>query len=164
MGTNKPVKITDAKSGLIRRLIDVSPTGDKINHKDYKRIMKQIDFELGPIAYHCRDVYLSEPDRYDDYIPTAMLGASNDFYNFVMDSFLTFKNEDGITLKRAWEMYKMYCDDAKVAYPYSQRAFKEELKNYFKEHHERYMLDNTRVRNYYKGFREVIDKYDYPKK
>ena len=26
MGTNKPVKITDAKSGLIRRLIDVSPT------------------------------------------------------------------------------------------------------------------------------------------
>lgn len=158
MGTNKPVKITDAKSGLIRRLIDVSPTGDKINHKDYKRIMKQIDFELGPIAYHCRDVYLSEPDRYDDYIPTAMLGASNDFYNFVMDSFLTFKNEDGITLKRAWEMYKMYCDDAKVAYPYSQRAFKEELKNYFKEYHERYMLDDTRVRNYYKGFRE--DKFD----
>lgn len=158
MGTNKPVKITDAKSGLIRRLIDVSPTGDKINHKDYKRIMKQIDFELGPIAYHCRDVYLSEPDRYDDYIPTAMLGASNDFYNFVMDSFLTFKNEDGITLKHAWEMYKMYCDDAKVAYPYSQRAFKEELKNYFKEHHERYMLDDTRVRNYYKGFRE--DKFD----
>ena len=158
MGTNKPVKITDAKSGLIRRLIDVSPTGDKINHKDYKRIMKQIDFELGPIAYYCRDVYLSEPDRYDDYIPTAMLGASNDFYNFVMDSFLTFKNEDGITLKRAWEMYKMYCDDAKVAYPYSQRAFKEELKNYFKEHHERYMLDDTRVRNYYKGFRE--DKFD----
>lgn len=158
MGTNKPVKITDAKSGLIRRLIDVSPTGDKINHKDYKRIMKQIDFELGPIAYHCRDVYLSEPDRYDDYIPTAMLGASNDFYNFVMDSFLTFKNEDGITLKRAWEMYKMYCDDAKIAYPYSQRAFKEELKNYFKEHHERYMLDDTRVRNYYKGFRE--DKFD----
>lgn len=158
MGTNKPVKITDAKSGLIRRLIDVSPTGDKINHKDYKRIMKQIDFELGPIAYHCRDVYLSEPDRYDDYIPTAMLGASNDFYNFVMDSYLTFKNEDGITLKRAWEMYKMYCDDAKVAYPYSQRAFKEELKNYFKEYHERYMLDDTRVRNYYKGFRE--DKFD----
>ena len=29
MGTNKPVKITDAKSGLIRRLIDVSPTGNK---------------------------------------------------------------------------------------------------------------------------------------
>ena len=30
MGTNKPVRITDGKSGLIRRLIDVVPTGDKL--------------------------------------------------------------------------------------------------------------------------------------
>lgn len=43
MGTNRPVKITDAKSGIIRRLIDVSPTGNKIPYKDYKRLMKQID-------------------------------------------------------------------------------------------------------------------------
>ena len=155
MGTNKPVKITDAKSGLIRRLIDVSPTGDKVSSKDYKRIMKQINFELGPIAWHCKEVYLSNPEYYDDYIPTAMMGASNDFYNFVMDSYLTFKNEDSVTLKSAWEMYKTYCDDAKVAYPYSQRVFKEELKNYFKDYRERMTIDGTRVRNYYTGF-----KYD----
>ena len=30
MGTNRPVKITDGKSGLLRRLIDVHPTGNKI--------------------------------------------------------------------------------------------------------------------------------------
>ena len=30
-------------------------------------------------------------------------------------------------------MYKAYCDDAKVAYPYSQRLFKEELKKLFLE-------------------------------
>jgi phage/plasmid-associated DNA primase len=30
MGTNQPVKISDAKSGIIRRLIDVHPTGAKI--------------------------------------------------------------------------------------------------------------------------------------
>ena len=29
MGTNKPVRITDAKSGLIRSLIDVTPSGEK---------------------------------------------------------------------------------------------------------------------------------------
>ena len=46
MGTNKPVKITDAKSGLIRRLIDVSPSGDKLSPKEYKTVMKQIEFEL----------------------------------------------------------------------------------------------------------------------
>ena len=37
-------------------------------------------------------------------------------------------------------MYKAYCEDAKVAYPYSQRAFKEELKNYFRDYKEREIL------------------------
>ena len=46
MGTNKPVRITDAKSGLIRRLIDVSPSGNKLNPKEYKTIVKQVGFEL----------------------------------------------------------------------------------------------------------------------
>ena len=82
IGTNKPVKITDAKSGLIRRLIDVKPTGRKVPQKEYERIMKEIEFELGAIAYHCQEVYLSDPNRYDAYIPKDMLGASNDFYNF----------------------------------------------------------------------------------
>jgi len=154
MGTNKPVKITDAKSGLIRRLIDVSPTGNKLNPKEYKTIMKQISFELGAIAYHCQEVYLSDPGKYDDYIPVAMLGASNDFYNFVIDSYHVFKKNDGTTLKAAWEMYKTYCDEAKVAYPFSQRVFKEELKNYFKDYKERFNLDDgSRVRSYYYGFR-----------
>ena len=94
MGTNKPVRITDAKSGLIRRLIDVSPSGDKLDPQEYKTIMKQIDFELGAIAYHCQEVYLADRDFYDDYIPVAMLGASNDFYNFVVDSYMVFKRED----------------------------------------------------------------------
>lgn len=154
MGTNKPVKITDAKSGLIRRLIDVSPSGDKLSPKEYKTVMKQIEFELGAIAYHCQNVYLANPGRYDDYIPVAMLGASNDFYNFIIDSYHVFKKEDGTTLKASWEMYKTYCDEAKVPFPFSQRIFKEELKNYFRDYKERFNLDDgTRVRSYYIGFR-----------
>lgn len=154
MGTNKPVKITDAKSGLIRRLIDVSPSGDKLSPKEYKTVMKQIEFELGAIAYHCQNVYLANPGMYDDYIPVAMLGASNDFYNFIIDSYHVFKKEDGTTLKASWEMYKTYCDEAKVPFPFSQRIFKEELKNYFRDYKERFNLDDgTRVRSYYIGFR-----------
>lgn len=154
MGTNKPVKITDAKSGLIRRLIDVSPSGNKLSPKEYKAVTKQIEFELGAIAYHCQEVYLENPGRYDDYIPVTMLGASNDFYNFIIDSYHVFKKEDGTTLKASWEMYKTYCDEAKVTFPFSQRIFKEELKNYFRDYKERFNLDDgTRVRSYYIGFR-----------
>ncbi|MBO5906183.1 MAG: hypothetical protein J6Q84_07185 [Kiritimatiellae bacterium] len=159
MGTNKPVKITDAKSGLIRRLIDVTPSGKKLNPKEYSTIMKQVAFELGHIAWHCKEIYLDDPGKYDNYIPVAMLGASNDFYNYVIDSYHVFKKEDGTTLKAAWEMYKTYCDDAKVPYPLSQRSFKEELKNYFWEFNDRFNLDDgSRVRSYYSGFR--TDKFE----
>lgn len=162
MGTNRPVKITDAKSGLIRRLIDVSPSGNKLSPKEYKTAVKGVGFELGAIAYHCQEVYLSNPGAYDDYIPTIMLGASNDFYNFVLDSYYIFKKEDGTTLKAAWEMYKTYCDEAKVAYPFSQRVFKEELRNYFRDFKAQVNLaDGSSVRNCFVGFR--TEKFDDPK-
>ena len=154
MGTNKPVKITDTKSGLMRRLIDVTPTGNKLPMKEYKALTKKISFELGAIAYHCREVYLSDPSRYDDYMPLSMMGASNDFYNFMLDSYHVFLKEDGTTLKAAWEMYKNYCDEAKVPYPLSQRHFKEELKNYFYDFTDRVSTDDgERVRSVFTGFK-----------
>ena len=159
MGTNKPVRITDAKSGLIRRLIDVQPSGNKLTAKDYKSTVKKIEFELGSIASHCKEVYLEDPGMFDDYIPTGMMGASNDFYNFISDSYALFVKNDDTTLNAAWEMYKNYCADAKVAYPYSKRNFKEELKNYFQDYYERYRDEaGTRYRNYYVGF--TIDKFN----
>ena len=158
MGTNKPVKITDSKSGLMRRLIDVTPTGNKLSIREYKALVKQVSFELGAIAHHCKEVYLSDPGRYDDYMPLNMMGASNDFYNYMIDSYHVFIKEDGTTLKAAWEMYKNYCEEAKVPYSLSQRSFKEELKNYFREYDDRFNLeDGSRVRSYYSGFR--TDKF-----
>lgn len=159
MGTNKPVKITDAKSGLIRRLIDVSPTGNKVPAAKYKKLMKKIPFELGGIAKHCLDIYLEDPSYYDDYVAVSMLGASNDFYNFMLDSYLIFKKDNGVSQKTAWEMYKHYCDDAKVQYPFPLRIFKEELKNYFDSYSDRMRIDNgERIRNYYSGFKK--DKFN----
>lgn len=167
MGTNKPVRITDGKSGLLRRLIDVSPSGKKVSQREYKTLMKQITFELGAIAQHCMNVYLEDPNYYDDYMPKSMMGASNDFYNFVIDSFSIFKKEDGTTLKAAWEMYKTYVDDAKVSFPFSKRNFKEELKNYF-EHYDDDLdaEDGSKLKNYYSGFRIDIFENDIggPKK
>ena len=154
LGTNKPVKITDAKSGLIRRLIDVEPSGEKIPAKKYRDLVSKVDFELGAIAWYCKDVYEKNKHRYDDYVPTRMLGASNDFYNFMLDSYYIFKKEDGVSLKRAWAMYDTYNQEAKVSYPYSRRAFREELMNYFSDYKERAEdMNGERVRSYYSGFK-----------
>lgn len=157
LGTNKHVKITDGKSGLLRRLIDVSPSGKKVSQREYKHLMKQIEFELGAIAHHCLNVYSEDPDYYNDYVPRSMMSATNDFYNFVIDSFSVFKKEDGTTLKAAWEMYKNYVDEAKVPYPFSKRNFKEELRNYFENYEENVETeDGTKLRSYYSGFRTDI--------
>ena len=159
MGTNKPVKITDGKSGLLRRLIDVTPTGKKVPAREYKKLTKQVKFELGAIAKHCLDVYMADPGYYDMYMPKGMMSASNDFYNFVCDSFSVFRKEDSTTLKAAWEMYKTYCDEANVSYPFSKRSFKEELKNYFWDYDEEVTKeDRSKLFGYYSKFRtDVFD-------
>lgn len=167
MGTNRPVKITDGKSGLLRRLIDVHPSGNKLPIREYRKLVKQVMFELGAIAQHCLDIYKEDPEYYDEYVPMNMLDASNDFYNFMCDSYTIFSKEGTTTLKASWEMYKNYCDDAKVTYPYPKRQFKEELKNYFLEFEDRFIKeDGTKIIGYYSGFRKEIfeDSIGGPKK
>lgn len=153
MGTNKPVKITDSKSGIIRRLIDVTPSGNKVSASEYNSLMKEIKFELGAIAWHCKEVYESNKNFYNKYVPVSMIDETNDFYNFMMDVYRIFKKEDSTTLKQAWELYKNYCEDARVSYPMSMRAFKNELKTYFKEYYDEYKTpDGNHVRSFFKCF------------
>lgn len=154
LGTNNPVRITNAKSGIVRRLIDVEPTGNKVPAKKYEELILQIDFELGAIAWYCRNVYENNKHAYDDYIPIRMLSASNDMYNFMEDSYYVFKKEDGVSLQVAWEMYKNFCTSTNVPYMSSRRVFKEELMNYFRDYKERVNTDSgERIRSYYSGFK-----------
>ena len=151
MGTNKPVKITDSKSGIIRRLIDISPSGKLIPKRRYNQLLKNIEFELGAIAYHCKEVFEDDPNYYDNYIPKEMIGATNDFYNFMEDNLEFFCTDNCVTLDIAWTKYKAYCDDAKISYPYSKKSFKEELKNYFSVFKERGYYKGSQTRNVYEN-------------
>ena len=156
MGSNKPVMITEAKSGLIRRLIDVRPTGNTLPHDVYDSCMVRIPYELGAIAKHCLDVYKSMGfTYYDRYKPTNMFGATNDMYNFVYDHYDIFADEKYVSLKSAWTMYKEYVEETKIEYPFSLRIFKAELSNYFEKFDERVRLGNgDRLRNVYRGFKK----------
>lgn len=151
MGTNKPVKITDSKSGIIRRLIDISPSGNLIPKRRYNQLLKNIEFELGAIAYHCKEVFEEDPNYYDNYVPKEMIGATNDFYNFMEDNLEFFCADNCVTLDIAWTKYKAYCDDAKISYPYSKKSFKEELKNYFSVFKERGYYKGGQTRNVYEN-------------
>ena len=159
MGTNKPVKITDAKSGIIRRLIDVKPTGKKLPHSLYDKLMEEIEFELGAIAQHCEDVYLSMgKNYYDTYKPIDMLYKTDPFFNFVEDSYMVFKKDDGVSLKQAYMMYKEYCKEAGEEHLLQMYKFREELKNYFRVFEDVHTDGDVRTRSYFSGF--LTEKFD----
>lgn len=155
MGSNSPVAITDAKSGLIRRLIDVSPTGKKVPYDIYDRSMNGVRFELGAIAKHCLDKYKSHGiTYYDKYKPSNMFMATNDMYNFVLDHYDIFAEAPYVSLKQAWNMYNDYVAETNMQYSYNMRVFKSELKNYFETFSERARCGNgDRLRNVYRGFK-----------
>lgn len=162
IGSNDPVKITNAKSGLLRRLIDVNPSGQKVTGSEYKQLMKQIPFEAGAIVSKCVKIFEADPTFYDDYIPEEMVDATNDFYAYIQYQQFTFEKEDGTSLRSAWTAYKEFCDYAKVQYPLGLRAFKEELKDYFRTREDSHKNpDGTKVYNYYSGF--IKDKFQTKK-
>ena len=153
MATNKPVKITDSKSGIIRRLIDVKPSGKKLPEKHYGILMSKIDFELGSIAHHCLEVYRNMgKNYYSSYRPLDMMLQTDVFYNYVESHFHIFKEQDGVTLSQAYEMYKSYCDESLVEYKAPRHKFREELKSYFKSFSDIARINGAQVRSYYSGF------------
>lgn len=158
VASNEPVQIKNEESGLIRRLIDVYPTGRKISGKKYHILMDRIGFELGGIAEHCLQVYREMGGKYafDNYQPTQMIYRTNAFFNFIEDKYDEFAMlTDGVSLKTArGVMWKDYCEHSgydEKQYPIPK--FREELKNYFEEFHEVTRINGKQVRSWYKGFK-----------
>ena len=163
MGTNQPVKISDAKSGIIRRLIDVHPTGVKIPAGHYQSLMSKIEFETGAIAKHCLDTYREMgKNYYNSYRPLEMMLQTDVFFNFIEANFDIFKEQDGVTLKQAYSMYKEFCNETGVDRIQPQYKVREELRNYFDEFRDRTTVDGVVMRSYYSGFN--ANKFKAPDK
>ncbi|MCA1806641.1 MAG: DUF5906 domain-containing protein, partial [Actinobacteria bacterium] len=153
MGTNQPVRISDAKSGIIRRLIDVHPTGVRLDINHYHTLLSQIDFELGAIAEHCLQVYRKMgQNHYNGYRPLEMMLQTDVFFNFVEANYDIFKQQDGATLKQAYTLYKEYCSETGIEKTLPQYKVREELRNYFDDFRDRATVDGVVVRSYYSGF------------
>lgn len=154
MGTNQPVKITDSKSGIIRRLIDVHPTGVKLSPNHYNTLVAKIDFELGAIAQHCLDTYRRMgKNYYNGYRPLEMMLQTDVFFNFIEANYDIFKSQDGTSLQQAYVLYKEFCDQTGIQHVQAQYRVREELRNYFEDFKDRVVIDGKVVRSYYSGFK-----------
>lgn len=154
MASNLSVEITDAKSGLTRRIIDAEPTGNKIPKNKYDRLMEQIKFERGGIAKHCLDLYLENKKYYDKYRPEKQISNTYRFYDFIDWVNDDFKEQNEVTLDYAWGKYKKYIELADVKYPFDRLRFKTELKEFFREFNARKRTDSGQRRNVYTGYIE----------
>lgn len=156
MGTNKPVRISDMNSGLLRRLIDVRPSGRLLPHDEYNDLMSHIKFELGAIAYHCYKIYQEMgPNYYDSYRPMDMMSTTNDFYDFVVDNLDLFLENDTLTLNTAWSRYNEYVENARERFPYKKREFKNELRHYYEHFYDKKGIYTS----VYEGFKREIFEY-----
>jgi len=152
VGTNLPVRITDSKSGLTRRLIDVEPSGRKLDIHRYNDVMDRIEDERGSIVNHCIKLYRTKGSSYyDDYKPIGMMSKTNPIFNFLDFYSDELDTEDGVSLKRIYEMYKEYSQSYSDGYVYPMFRFKDEIRDYFEEFHDRIMIDGVSRRKVYKG-------------
>ena len=155
IGTNLPVRITDSKSGLTRRLIDVEPSGRKLDIHRYNDIMSRIEDERGSIVRHCIEIYKAKGSSYyDDYKPISMMSKTNPVFNFLDFYRDELKDEEGLPLRRIYDMYKEYSQTYSDGNMYPMYKFKDEIRDYFEEFHDRLMIDGTYRRKVYKGLRE----------
>jgi hypothetical protein len=163
MGTNLPVKITDAKSGIIRRLIDINPSGNRLPANHYAALVARAKFEYGAIAEHCLQVYRElGQNYYNNYRPIEMMLQTDIFFNFIEAHYDIFYAQNGVSLKQAYILYKEYCSETGIDRVLPQHKIRTELKNYFDEFHERYILDDEAIRSYYSGFN--ANKFKVPVK
>ena len=155
MGTNEPVRITNSKSGIIRRLIDVEPTGNLVTPESkYDKLVEQMNYELGAIAWHCLQVYKKMgKSYYSRYIPKRMMLRTDPFFNFMVDNLEFFKKNGGVTANELWAMYKTWCDDSGMDYRLKRFQVIDEAKSYFEKFEERAYVDNKQVRNWYSGIK-----------
>lgn len=152
LGSNDDVQITDSRSGIQRRLIDVRPTGKTFTIEKYNDLMDRIPFELNGIAYHCLKVYETNKHRFDRYKPTQSMRNTNPFYNFIEENYDLY--EKGVSLKRAWDDYNKFCDENGLTYRLTKLNMKTEMSAYFKRFiPEGRLPDIGHVYNWYDGIR-----------
>lgn len=169
IGTNSPVQITDSKSGLIRRLIDVIPSGNRLPPKEYDKLMKNVEYEFGAIAYHCMEVYKSKGAKaYSKYEPTIMMKATDYIYDFMIYIYDEIKDSEYVTLANLWNRFQTYAQENNLSIVnYKRMKFADNVKEYFKEDYDYYKkmgrtftgLDKVRIE---RGIRRYEKEFSKP--
>lgn len=148
IGSNSVVKITDVRSGIIRRLIDIHSSGETVPPKRYEELVHLLKFELPHIAHKCRERFLSMgAHAYSEYIPTRMLYGSNSLHNFVSDFREELEIAESVQAVDLYRAYVKYMEASGEKYPLTRKQFMLDIVPYFEGFSRRTWRDGKQVRN-----------------
>lgn len=172
LASNSPVQITNAKSGIIRRLIDINPSGNTFDEDEYFSLMDQVNYELGAIANHCLKVYRSLGKQYySKYVPLEMIYRTDVFFNFMDESQeAILLNGNRIVGKDLWRMWEDYRQNSGITYDKKKNQVFDEAKNYFEDYKHMTSVNGKSERHVFsklkldKFVKKDLDKPKLPKK
>lgn len=151
-GTNDPVQVSQ-RSGFIRRLIDIRPTGELLSPDEYDEAINQLQFERSGIASYCLDLYKKlGKNYYNHYIPEDMLSRVDPFHNFVKDSYTELSK--GTTLANAYSLYEIYCQKSNLKTIMVRYKFRDTLKLYFTDYGDYTDSSGKTISCYFSGFKD----------
>ena len=157
LATNEKVDIHDTKMGIARRLLDVYPTGNKLHVSEYRKLVHNMSFELGAIAYRCLKVYKElGKEYYLNYVPDLMIDKTNYLRNFIFDNYERFIGQEYLTRDTLYKWYRDYCEESGISYIQKRIDFGEQIGEYFKDHHKVKWVNGKTYRHVYEGFREDL--------
>lgn len=162
--SNQRYKVGNVDSGINRRAVVVEPSNRKIPLDKYRKLKKQIKFELPGIAMNAMRIFNElGPAYYDSETDVEMMMATDLMFSFVRENAPILG--DPTTLKQASELYKLYLEDLGYDTNGYKRKLKNELQRYYDHFDERSAtIDGVRTRNVYSGFKRSLVFPDEVKK
>lgn len=133
IGSNKDFHINDTNSGMIRRILDIYPTGNTVSFSTYNKCMEGIKYELGGIAYHCMREYQRNKDFFRRYRPTGMMRRTSPVYWFVQQRYMDLCKMDPISDDKLWAMWTADNENTKEKHSYSKRELISQIEPFYKD-------------------------------
>ena len=136
MAANEAPKITNRNAGSVRRIIDISPTGNKVDPEEYDELMEGIEREAGAIAWKCKQVYLENPRYYKNYEPRQFMRATDPMYDFMLEYSEDFIKAGWVSENDTYIIYKSWCESCNET-PKTRKTFGEEFKPYWRNFYQK---------------------------
>ena len=140
LASNDFISIESTQSGLVRRLLDISLSGNKVPRDEYDYCYREIlTKEIPGVVCHAINYYKKCRNQFTNYQAIEAVSKGNDIWTW-HDS---YQGEFvGRSVQSLWEEYKIFCNDSNGRLP-MRKEFVHDLEKWYEigvKEHQQYIL------------------------